>query len=114
MPVTVKDSDSISTIHRAVRLQSELSEAGENVESMTLQIFFEIENQLPSGKIIGQPYWDLGNPLLLICKDDPELAEAMQIIQRKIGEGRYKQITASPEIPEPVETPGMLLSTEQT
>lgn len=93
MPIKITDSDKISSVHRAVRLQSELGEAGEDVASMVLQIFFEIENQLSSGKIIGQPYWDLANPLLLTCKDDPELAEAMQVIQQKIGEGRYKQIT---------------------
>ena len=106
MPMTTKDSDNISTIHRAVRLQSELGESGEDVKLMLLQIFFEIENQLPSGKTIGQPYWDLQNPLLLTCKDDPELAEAMKVIQRKIGEGRYAQMTAP--VPAPVESPGMI------
>ena len=95
MPIITTDPDgNISTFHRAVRLESELGESKENVELMTLRIIFEIENQLPSGKEIGQSYWDLENPLLLTCKDDPELAEAMQVIQRKIGAGRYAQITA--------------------
>lgn len=111
MPIKLTDSDNISSVHLAVRLQSELGEAQEDVNRMVLRIYFQIESQLSSGKTIGQPYWDLENPLLLTCKDDPELAKAMQVIQQKIGEGRYKQITAL--ISKPLENVGMLPPMEQ-
>lgn len=47
-------------------------------------------------------------PLELNCKNDPELAESMRVIQRKIGQGRYQQMTAP--VPAPVESPGLMQS----
>lgn len=38
----------------------------------------------------------------------------MNVIQTRIGQKRYKQITASPEIPEPIESPEMMPPTENS
>lgn len=98
MPVIVTDSDDISSIHTAERLEINLAIAKETVEDMTLKIYFNVETKLGK-KSIGQPYWD-STPLELTCKDNPELAEAMQVIQRAIGHYRYLQLTTPPENPE--------------
>jgi hypothetical protein len=84
MPVIITESENISTIHRAVRLQSELGAAEEDVNRMALLIYFQVESQLLNGKTVGKPYWDLENPLLLTCENDLELAEAMKVIQKKL------------------------------
>lgn len=97
------DENEISTIHIAERLESSLLLAKENVEDMELNILFMVESRLPSGKIVGQPYLDINNPLQLSCKDNPELAKAMQVIQKAIREGRYKQIITPKEVVEPSE-----------
>lgn len=81
MPVTFEDSDGILTVHTAVRLESELIEAKEIVEDMILRIFFRVETRLPGGKLVGQAYDDWTRPLILNCKGNPELAEAMRVIQ---------------------------------
>ena len=70
---------------------------------MTLKVYFNVATQLASGKNIGQSYWD-SVPLKLTCENDPELAEVMRVIQRKIGQGRYQQMTTP--VPEPIESPG--------
>lgn len=107
MPIKITDTDGISTIHSAERLEINLAIAAEAVEDMTLKVYFNVQTQLASGKSIGQPYWD-AIPLELNCKNDPELADAMLIIQRKIGQGRYQQMTAP--VSKPVESPGMMQS----
>lgn len=109
MPIKITDSDNISSIHSAERLEINLAVAAETVENMTLKVYFNVETQLASGKSVGQLYWD-SVPLELDCKNDPELTEAMRVIQRKIGQRRYQQMTAP--VPEPVESPGLMQSEE--
>jgi len=105
MSIKITDTDGISTIHSAERLEINLAIVAETVKDMTLKIYFNVETQLASGKSIGQLYWD-AVPLELNCKNDSELAEAMRVIQWKIGQGRYQQMTTP--VPEPVESPGMI------
>lgn len=101
MPITIKDSDNISTIHIAERLQINLLTAKENVEEMDIEVFFTIETQLPNGKTIGFPYWD-SKPLIINCKGNEELTNAMTVIQNAIGLNRYKELTTpKPIIIEP-------------
>lgn len=108
MPIVLTDSDNISIIHTAERLQINLLPAKESVREMVIEVFFIIETQLPNGKPVGFPHWD-GAPLILTCKDNPELAEAMRVIQQAIGQGRYLQITAPP-VPESVTDLGTMPS----
>ena len=108
MSIKILDTDGVSSIHTAERLEIDLIIAAEVVEKMKLKIYFNIETQLPSGRLVGQPYFDRNNPLILDCENDLELAEAMRVIQRKIGQARYAQMTAP--VPAPVESPGLMQS----
>ena len=105
MPIKITDSDGISTIHTAERLEINLKGANEVVQLMEIKAYFDVKTELPSGEEVGREYWD-SVPLKLTCENDPELAEAMQVIQQKIGQARYAQMTAP--VPEPVESPGMI------
>ena len=109
MPVIVTDSDGISSIHTAERLEINLLTADEIsdkiVTDMVLQIYFNVITKLPNGKEVGQKYWD-EKPLRLDCKNNPQVAEAMRVIQQAIGQARYAQMTAP--VPAPVESPGMI------
>jgi hypothetical protein len=96
MPIIIKDSDNISTTHTAERLQINLLTAKEDVEEMYIEVFFIIETQLPNGKTIGFPYWD-SKPLILNCKGNEELTQAMTIIQNNIGLSRYLELTTPKE-----------------
>ena len=107
MPVKITNSDGISTIHTAERLEINLKGVNEVVQLMEITAYFDVKTELPSGEEVGREYWD-SVPLKFTCKNDPELAEAMQVIQRKIGQGRYQQMTAP--VPAPVESPGMMQS----
>lgn len=99
MPITIIDSDNVSTIHTAERLQINLLTAKENVEEMYIEVFFIIETQLANGKTIGFPHWD-SKPLILNCKEDEELTQAMLVIQNRIGVHRYLELTTpTPEEP---------------
>lgn len=106
MPITIKDSDNISEIHTAERLQINLASANEDVEQMYIEVFFTIETKLPSGRTVGYPYWD-NQPVVINCKGNSELTKAMKIIQESVGKARYLQLTAPPivdlEIPVPEE-----------
>ena len=97
MSIKVTDSDGISTIHTPERLQINLLTIGgvaePTVTQMVIEVHFNVKTELLSGKEVGQEYWD-SVPLKLTCENDPELAEAMQVIQRKIGQERYQQMTA--------------------
>ena len=94
MPVTTTDSNGISTIHTAERLEINLKDTNEVVQLMEIKAYFDVKTELPSGEEVGREYWD-SVPLKLTCENDPELAEAMRVIQQKIGQGRYQQMTAS-------------------
>ena len=105
MPIKITDSNGISTIHTAERLEINLKGTNEIVQLMEIKAYFDVKTELPSGEEVGREYWD-SVPLKLTCENDPELAEAMQVIQQKIGQNRYQQMTAP--VPEPVESPGMI------
>ena len=107
MAIKITDLDGVSTIHDAERLEIDLKSAKEVVEDMVVKVYFDVTTELPNGKEVGQLYWD-SVPLKLTCENDPELAEAMRVIQQKIGQGRYQQMTAP--VPAPVESPGMMQS----
>lgn len=104
MPIILTDSDNISTIHTAERLQINLIPAKENVEEMYLEVFFIIETQLSSGKTVGFPYWD-NKPLIINCKGNEELTQAMEVIQNAIGVNRYLELTTPKPIIESIEPP---------
>lgn len=97
MPIILTDSDNISTVHTAERLQINLLTANENVEEMIMEVYFLIETKLANGKVIGFPHWD-SEPLKISCKNNPELTNAMLVIQNAIGVNRYLQITAPPPL----------------
>ena len=104
MPVIVTDSDDVSTIHTAERLQINLLTAKENVEEMYLEIFFIVETQLPNGKTIGFPHWD-SKPLILNCKGNVELTQAMTVIQNNIGLSRYLELNTPQNLDLPLTEP---------
>lgn len=56
MLIKIIDTDGISTVHSAERLEINLVAAAEIVEDMTLKVYFNVETQLANGKSIGQPY----------------------------------------------------------
>ena len=107
MSVKIINSNGISTTHTAERLEINLKDTNGVVELMEIKAYFDVKTELPSGEEVGREYWD-SVPLKFTCENDPELAEAMQVIQRKIGAGRYAQITAP--VPAPVENPGLMQS----
>ena len=105
MPVRITNSDGISSIHTAERIEINLKGTNEVVQLMEIKAYFDVKTELPSGEEVGREYWD-SIPLKFTCENDPELAEAMQVIQQKIGQKRYQQMTAP--VPAPVESPGMI------
>ena len=105
MSVRVTNSDGISSIHTAERLEINLKGTNEIVQLMEIKAYFDVKTELPSGEEVGREYWD-SVPLKFTCENDPELAEAMRVIQQKIGQRRYQQMTAP--VPEPVASPGMI------
>ena len=100
MAIKITDLDGVSTVHDAERLEIDLKSAKEVVEDMVVKVYFDVTTELPNGKEVGQLYWD-SVPLELNCKNNPQLAEAMRVIQQAIGAGRYAQMTA----PAPVASP---------
>ena len=102
MPVKITNSNGITTIHTAERLEINLKGANEVVQLMEIKAYFDVKTELPSGEEVGREYWD-SVPLKLTCENDPELAEAMRVIQQKIGQKRYQQMTAP--VPAPVASP---------
>ena len=80
-----------------------LLQAKENVKKMKMEAYFVTSIYLNDEKL--SETW---NPevLLFDCENDPELEEAMIIIQTRIGQKRYEQITAPPpKISEPAVMP---------
>ena len=105
MPVKVTNSDGISSIHTAERLEINLKGTNEIVQLMEIKAYFDVKTELPSGEEVGREYWD-SVPLKFTCENNPQLAEAMRIMQQAIGQARYAQMTAP--VPEPVTSPGMI------
>ena len=101
MLIKITDPNGISTIHTAERLEINLKGTNEVVQLMEIKAYFDVRTELPSGEEVGREYWD-SVPLKFTCENDPELAEAMRVIQRKIGQERYAQMTA----PAPTVNPG--------
>ena len=100
MPIKFTDSDGISSVHTAERLEINLKDTNEIVQLMEIKAYFNVKTQLPSGEEVGREYWD-NVPLKLTCENNPQLAEAMRVIQQAIGQARYAQITAPASIANP-------------
>lgn len=77
-----------------------LLEANENVVVMKPEVYFQVQIETSDGQPLGQPYLD-SKSLTLDPSTDPELAEAIELIQLKIGLARHKQLHAPPPQPEP-------------
>lgn len=105
MAIKITKRDGISTIHTAERLEINLKGTDGVVQLMEIKAYFDVKTELPSGEEVGREYWD-SVPLKFTCENDPELAEAMRVIQQKIGQKRYQQMTAP--VPAPVESPGTI------
>lgn len=113
MPIDITNTNGTMRRDVAERFQIlNLLEANESVPKMRMEAYFVTSIFLGDEKL--SEAWN-SQVLVFDCEDDPELEAAMNVIQARIGQKRYEQITASPEIPEPVESPGMLPPlTEQT
>jgi len=93
MPINITDPETnITESHASERLEINLSVANEIVENMQMIIYFNIRTLLEDVEVAPK-YWDGQKPLILSCKDNPELTEAMKTIQKHIGLERYKQLT---------------------
>lgn len=93
MPVNIKDTKTnITKSHKSERLQIDLASANEIVEDMQIIIFFDVYTLLGDVEVAPK-YWDIQNPLVLNCRGNTELTEAMKIIQKHIGIERHKQLT---------------------
>ncbi|MEG4149401.1 hypothetical protein [Microcoleus sp. Pol12B5] len=106
MPINISNPN--GTIRRDVAERFQilnLLEAEEDVRKIRMEAYFMTSIYLSDEKI--SEAW---NPEVLVfdCKDDPELEAAMIVIQSRIGQKRYEQITAPPEISEPVENPEII------
>ena len=100
MPINITDPQTnITKSHYSERLEINLIVANEKVEDMEIVVYFNIHTLLGDVEVAPK-YWDGQKPLILTCKGNPELTEAMKIIQNAIGVNRYLQITTpEPEIP---------------
>lgn len=93
MPVNIKDTrTNITKSYKSERLEIDLASANEVVEDMQIVVYFNVQTFL--GDIeVAPKYWDGQLPLVMNCKGNPELTEAMKIIQKHIGLERQKQLT---------------------
>lgn len=93
MPVNIKDTKTnITKSYKAERLQIDLAAANEVVEDMQILVYFDVYTLLGDVEVAPK-YWDNQTPLVMNCRNNPELTEAMKIIQKHIGLERYKQLT---------------------
>lgn len=103
MPVYKSIAPNIRESHTAERLQVLLKNSGEDVSNMRPEVYFEIQIEQLLGEEtvpLGQPYFD-NTPLILDPSQDQELANAIELIQLKIGLARHAQLHAPPPEPEP-------------
>jgi hypothetical protein len=93
MPVNIKNTKTnITKSYKSERLQIDLASAKEVVEDMQILVYFDVYTFLGDVEVAPK-YWDSQNPLILNCKGNSELTEAMKVIQKHIGLERYKQLT---------------------
>lgn len=106
MPIDILNPN--GTIRRDVAERFQilnLLESKENVRQMQMEAYFVTSIYLDNEKL--SEAWN-SQVLVFNCENDPELEAAMQVIQSRIGQKRYEQITAPPEIPEPIENLEMM------
>lgn len=111
MPINIPNLNGTTRKDIAERFQIlNLLKANEDVHKMQMEAYFMTSIYLGDEKL--SEAW---NPEVLTfnCEDDPELEAAMTVIQARIGQKRYQQITALPETPEPAKSLEMS-PTEQT
>lgn len=112
MPVDVSNPNGTMRRDVAERFQIlNLLEANESVVKMRMEAYFVTSIYLGDEKL--SEGWN-SEVLIFDCENDPELEAAMVVIQNRIGGKRYQQITAPPEIPEPVENPEMISPIENS
>lgn len=93
MPINIKDiKTNITKSYKSERLQIDLASANEVVEDMQILIYFDVYTLLGDVEVAPK-YWDGQNPLVLTCRGNTELTEAMKTIQKHIGLERHKQLT---------------------
>lgn len=112
MPIDISNPNGTMRRDVAERFQIlNLLEAKESVSKMRMEAYFVTSIYLGNEKL--SEAW---NPEVLVfdCENDPELEAAMTVIQSRIGQKRYEQITAPPKIPQFVENPEMIPPTENS
>lgn len=101
MPIDISNPNGTTRRDVAERFQIlNLLEANENVGKMRMEAYFMTSIHLGDEKL--SEAWN-GQVLVFDCENDPELEGAMHVIQTRIGQKRYLQITAPSEMPKPVE-----------
>lgn len=91
MPIDIKKNNNVIYRHVAERFQiNNLLSANEEVGKMRMEAYFVTSIYLGDEKLAET--WD-AQPLIFDCVDDPELEAAMQVIQLRIGQKRYAQLT---------------------
>lgn len=105
MPIDIANPNGTTRRDIAERFQIlNLLEANENVRKMRMEAYFVTSIHLGDEKL--SETWN-SEVLVFNCEDDTELEAAMHVIQTRIGQKRYLQITAPPEVVELIENPKM-------
>lgn len=92
MPINIKDTKTnVTKSYKSERLQIDLASANEVVEDMQIVVYFDTYT-LVGDVEVAPKHWD-NQPLIFNCRGNPELTEAMKIIQKHIGLERHKQLT---------------------
>lgn len=100
MPIDISSPNGTMRRDTAERFQIDnLLEANEDVHKMQIKAYFVTSIYLGSEKL--SEMWN-EEALIFDCENDPELEAAMHVIQTRIGQKRYLQITT----PAPVVSPG--------
>ena len=104
MPIDISSPNGTMRRDIAERFQIDnLLEANEDVHKMQIKAYFMTSIYLGSEKLSER--WN-EEVLIFDCENDPELEAAMHVIQTRIGQKRYLQITT----PAPVVDPGTMPS----
>jgi hypothetical protein len=111
MPIDISNSNGTMRRDVAERFQIlNLLEAKEDVRKMRMEAYFMTSIYLEEEKL--SEAWN-SQVLVFDCENDPELEAAMSVIQTRIGQKRYEQITAPP-VSEPVENPETIPPTKNS